>query len=159
AVGVFPDLPWARAILPSGYPFFYGSSVEAESLLLRAVTAPEACRRELDGAAEGDFSSWLRGRHDDDHFERTIADQVTGWFGCARALALRPRECRGGHSEFMIERPWWRRFAAVGTVMTGLGVALLALPDAPVAVVVALASVGLVVAGLGRIAGVRDAGP
>src|SRR5690606_3281977 len=70
AVGVFPDLPWARAILPSGYPFFYGSPVEAEALLLRAVTAPEACRRELDEAAEGDFSSWLRERHDDDHFER-----------------------------------------------------------------------------------------
>ena len=23
AVGVFPDLPWARALLPEGYPFLY----------------------------------------------------------------------------------------------------------------------------------------
>ncbi len=43
--------------------------------------------------------------------------------------------------------------------MTALGVALLALAEAPVQVVVALAAAGLVVAGVGRLLGVRDAGP
>jgi len=43
--------------------------------------------------------------------------------------------------------------------MTALGVALLALADAPVQLVVALAAAGLVVAGVGRLIGVRDAGP
>jgi len=81
AVGIFPDRPWARAILPGAYPFVYRTPAEAEVLLHRAVTDTAACRRELDVAAGGDFATWLRERHDDDHFERAIADQVEEWFG------------------------------------------------------------------------------
>src|SRR5665648_863010 len=81
AVGVFPDLPWARAILPEGYPFFYRTAAEAETMLYRAVTDTAACRQQLDDAVEGSFAQWLRARHDDDLFEKAIADRVTEWFG------------------------------------------------------------------------------
>jgi len=81
AVGVFPDLPWARAILPEGYPFFYRTTAEAEAMLYRAVTDTATCRQELDTAVDGSFAQWLRARHDDDLFEKAIADRVTEWFG------------------------------------------------------------------------------
>src|SRR5665648_976427 len=81
AVGVFPALPWARAILPEGYPFFYRTAAEAETMLYRAVTDTAACRQQLDDAVEGSFAQWLRARHDDDLFEKAIADRVTEWFG------------------------------------------------------------------------------
>ena len=81
AVGVFPDYPWARAILPGGYPFLYRTPAEAEELLYRAVSDTAGCRRELDVAAGGDFAQWLRARHNDDKFEEAIADRVTEWFG------------------------------------------------------------------------------
>ena len=38
-------------------------------------TVPEAV------AAGGSFAQWLRARHDDDPFEKEIADGVTEWFG------------------------------------------------------------------------------
>ena len=81
AVGVFPDRPWARAILPERYPFFYRTPAEAEAMLYRAVTDTEACRRELDQAAGGDFVAWLGARHDDDQFDRAIVARVREWFG------------------------------------------------------------------------------
>ncbi|MBK9739881.1 MAG: glycosyltransferase [Actinobacteria bacterium] len=81
AVGIFPDLPWAHDILPSGYPFFYTTAAEAEALLYRAVTDTEACRHEIDRAAGGDFVAWLEARHDDDQFEKSIAERVEEWFG------------------------------------------------------------------------------
>ncbi len=81
AVGIFPDRPWARAILPQRYPFFYRTPAEAEEMLLRAVTDTAGCRRELDAAAGGSFAEWLRARHDDDLFEKAIADRVQEWFG------------------------------------------------------------------------------
>jgi hypothetical protein len=81
AVGVFPERPWVRAILPPAYPFVYRTAAEAEDMLYRAVTETAACRAELDEAAGGDFVEWLRARHDDDAFERTMADRVTQWFG------------------------------------------------------------------------------
>jgi len=81
AVGVFPDRPWVRAILPEAYPFIYETVAEAEDMLFEAVTDTAACRARLDTAADGDFSLWLRTRHDDDQFERVIAQQVEEWFG------------------------------------------------------------------------------
>lgn len=80
-VGVFPDRPWARALVPEGYPFFYRTAGEAEELLLRAVTDTAACRREMDAAAGGAFLDWLKARHNDDVFEQAIADRVKEWFG------------------------------------------------------------------------------
>lgn len=85
AVGVFPDRPWVHAILPPGYPFVYRTPAQAEELLYRAVTDTAACRRELDEAAGGSFVQWLRDRHDEDMFERAIAEQIASWFGRVRA--------------------------------------------------------------------------
>lgn len=81
AVGVFPDQPWARALLPEGYPFLYTDAAHAEDLLYRAVTDTAACRAELDRVAGGSFVAWLRERHDDSQFEKQIADRVRDWFG------------------------------------------------------------------------------
>ena len=81
AVGVFPDRDWVRAILPAGYPFIFRTPAEAEEMLFRAVTDTAECRRELDKAADGDFAQWLRARHDDDQFEKAMAERVTEWFG------------------------------------------------------------------------------
>jgi hypothetical protein len=80
AIGIFPDLPWARAILPEQYPYFYTSPAGAEALLLRAVTETEACRQELDQSVGGSFRDWLSQHHDDDVFESAITDHVAGWF-------------------------------------------------------------------------------
>jgi hypothetical protein len=81
AIGIFPDREWAHAILPESYPYFYKTPAEAEAQLLRAVTDPTSCRRELDEAAGGSFSDWLRDHHDEDNFEAAIAEHVTRWFG------------------------------------------------------------------------------
>ena len=81
AVGVFPDRPWVRGVVPSGYPFVYRDADEAEDMLHRAVTDTAACRRELDRAAGGDFQAWLRARHDDDAFDRAVRSCVRRWFG------------------------------------------------------------------------------
>jgi len=81
AIGVFPERPWVRAILPAGYPFIYRTPQETEQMLYRAVTETAACRAEVDAAAGGSFAQWLRARHDDYFFEKAIADRVTEWFG------------------------------------------------------------------------------
>ena len=78
---MFPDRAWVRAILPARYPFIYRTAAEAEEMLYRAVTDTAACRSELDLAADGSFAQWLRARHDDDLFEKEIADRVEDWFG------------------------------------------------------------------------------
>ncbi|WP_062301781.1 glycosyltransferase [Demequina subtropica] len=80
AIGVLPDRPWARAILPEGYPYLYADAAEAEDLLVRAVTEPAACRAELDRLVGGDFVGWLRSRHDDTEFEERFAAAVARWF-------------------------------------------------------------------------------
>lgn len=81
AVGVLPDTPWARALLPEGYPFLYRTPVEAEDMLYRAVTDTKACLAELDLVAGGSFAAWLREHHSDDAFDRAITSQVRTWFG------------------------------------------------------------------------------
>lgn len=81
AVGIFPDLPWARALLPDGYPFFYRTPAEAEDLLLQAVSDPATSWKEIDDAAGGSLARWLRDRHSDDLFEKAIIARVHEWFG------------------------------------------------------------------------------
>ena len=81
AVGIFPDRPWAHALLPEGYPFLYSTPDEAEELLYRAVTDTEACRAAVNKSVGGDFVAWLGGRHDDDQFDHAIVDRVREWFG------------------------------------------------------------------------------
>ncbi|MDR1189296.1 MAG: hypothetical protein LBK95_17910 [Bifidobacteriaceae bacterium] len=81
AIGIFPDREWARALVPEGYPFFYTTLAQAESMLLRAVTDTAACRAELDAAAGGSLVEWLSQNHSDDAFETSIAEHVERWFG------------------------------------------------------------------------------
>ena len=83
AVGIFPDRPWVRGIVPEGYPFVYRTADEAEAMLLRAVTSPAACRVDMDRAAGGDFATWLRARHDDDTFDHAVTARMQEWFGVA----------------------------------------------------------------------------
>lgn len=80
AIGVFPDRPWVHTILPSKYPFLYSSPAQAEELLYRAVTEPDACRAELDASVGGDFIEWVRAAHNDDNFEKAIVAKVAEWF-------------------------------------------------------------------------------
>ena len=81
AVGILPDQPWAHALVPKNYPFFYSDTRGAEKLLLRAVKEPDACREELDHLAGGSFADWIRGAHNDDDFEKAIVDKTKEWFG------------------------------------------------------------------------------
>jgi hypothetical protein len=80
AIGVFPDLPWARAILPEHYPLLYRNPAEAEDMLLRSLTDPAGCRWAMDASAGGSFARWLRERHDDDQFDAAILARVHRWF-------------------------------------------------------------------------------
>lgn len=80
AVGVFPDRPWVRTILPPEYPFVYRDPDEAVEMLYRAVTQTAECRHAMDRCAGGDFLGWLHARHDDDSFDRAIRHWVTEWF-------------------------------------------------------------------------------
>lgn len=81
AVGVLPDLPWAQALLPAGYPFLYSTPEQAEEMLHRALSDTETCRSELDAVAGGSFRSWIQEHHDDDRFEQAVAEQIDQWFG------------------------------------------------------------------------------
>ena len=79
-VGVFPDLPWAKALLPAGYPFVYSTEEQAVEMLRRAVTDTVACRAELDAAADGNLREWIRTHHNDDEFDDVVVSTVHSWF-------------------------------------------------------------------------------
>ncbi|WP_454300158.1 glycosyltransferase family 1 protein [Salana multivorans] len=80
-VGVFPDLPWAHALLPVGYPLFYRTRDEAVALLTRAVTEPDTCLAEVDRAVGGSLAEVLRTEHSDAVFDRALRARVAEWFG------------------------------------------------------------------------------
>jgi hypothetical protein len=79
-IGIFPDAPWAHALVPAGYPYFWRTPAEAEAMLLRAVTDPDACRAELDAVVAGSFTAWIAAKHDDHSFEHTLITQLHDWF-------------------------------------------------------------------------------
>ncbi|MDN6428996.1 MAG: glycosyltransferase family 1 protein [Propionibacterium sp.] len=81
AIGILPDRPWARALVPDGYPFLYETREDAVALLERAVAEPAACRRALDELVGGSFQEWIQHRHSDDAFDREIREHVRQWFG------------------------------------------------------------------------------
>jgi glycosyltransferase involved in cell wall biosynthesis len=80
-IGILPDTGWARALVPQGYPFFWSEPAQAEALLLRAVTEPDACRAELDQLAGGNFTNWIARKHDDNSFEDALQRKLIDWFG------------------------------------------------------------------------------
>lgn len=90
AIGVFPQQPWVAAILPEGYPFIYATPTEAEQLLYRAVTDPQACRAELDECVGGDFLEWIRTTHNNDNFEQALVAKVAEWFPSVAAQGAPP---------------------------------------------------------------------
>lgn len=79
-VGIFPDEEWARSLLPEEYPFLYTSKAEAEQMLQRAVTEPDACRDEMDASAGGDFIRWVNNHHSDDVFDREVVEFISSQF-------------------------------------------------------------------------------
>lgn len=80
-VGIFPDLPWARALLPDGYPYFYRTRPEAVDLLTAALRDPTRCRAEVDAAVGGSLAQVLRTEHSDATFDRGLRARVQEWFG------------------------------------------------------------------------------
>lgn len=81
AIGIFPDRDWAHQLLPDGYPFIYRDLTEAQEMLYRAVTDPQACRAELDELVAGKFVDWVHAQHDDAAFARELVKSVRDWFG------------------------------------------------------------------------------
>jgi hypothetical protein len=79
-IAILPDAPWARALVPEGYPYFWHNPSEAESLVLKAVREPEACRAELDALVGGSFTGWIARKHDDNSFEDALRRQLQEWF-------------------------------------------------------------------------------
>lgn len=80
-VGVFPDLPWARALVPESYPFFYHDAEQAQKMLWRAVVDTEQCRAELDECAGGSLQQWIGEHHSDDAFDEKLTEKVAEWLG------------------------------------------------------------------------------
>ena len=79
-IGILPDATWARALVPAGYPFLWKTATEAETLLKRAITEPDACRAELDAISGGDFTAWMATKHSDDSFEQAMLARLQEWF-------------------------------------------------------------------------------
>ena len=79
-VGIYPDREWVYRLVPKDYPFVYRTREEAERLLIRAVTEPEACRAELDALVGGPFTEWVRAHHDRRDFEQVFKRTVSDWF-------------------------------------------------------------------------------
>jgi glycosyltransferase involved in cell wall biosynthesis len=84
-IGILPDAPWARALVPDGYPFFWSTPAQAEAMLLRAVREPDACRAELNAVSGGSFAAWIAAKHDDHSFEAAFLAQLHEWFGIDEA--------------------------------------------------------------------------
>lgn len=59
-IGVFPDRPWARALLPDDYPLCYKTTDEAATLLHAVLTHPDVFRQALDG-----LDGWIVDQHDE----------------------------------------------------------------------------------------------
>jgi hypothetical protein len=79
-IGILPDAPWAHALVPEGYPFFWRTPAEAEAMLLRAVRGPNDCRAEIDAVVGGSFTAWIAAKHDDQSFEHAFVAQLAEWF-------------------------------------------------------------------------------
>lgn len=80
-IGIFPDLPWARALVPADYPFFYSDAEQAKEMLARALRDPQACRDEMEACVPGSLAEWIGEHHSDDAFDRALVDHVRKWFG------------------------------------------------------------------------------
>lgn len=80
-VGIFPNLSWARALVPEGYPFLYKDAAEAKEMLTYAITKPEECLEKMNSCAGTSLQQWIAQHHSDDAFDRAIINSVQQWFG------------------------------------------------------------------------------
>lgn len=80
-IGIFPDLPWAHALVPPNYPFFYKTVDEAKNLLWQALAKPAEARKKMDAAAGESIQKWIGEHHSDDVFDDALIASVTKWLG------------------------------------------------------------------------------
>ncbi len=82
AIGILPNRPWARKLVPDHYPYLYNSIADAEEMLYQVVTHPDAASDAVDEAVGGGhFTDWIRSHHDHRTFDEAFKAQVQEWFG------------------------------------------------------------------------------
>lgn len=82
AIGILPNRPWAKKLVPDTYPYLYNSTAEAEEMLYEAVTNPQLASDKVDEAVGGGhFTSWIREHHDRTRFDQAFKAKVNEWFG------------------------------------------------------------------------------
>jgi len=82
AIGILPNRPWARKLVPDTYPYLYNTAPEAEEMLYEAVTNPQLASDKVDEAVGGGhFTTWIREHHDRSRFDQAFKAKVREWFG------------------------------------------------------------------------------
>lgn len=82
AIGILPNRPWARKLVPDSYPYLYNTTAEAEEMLYEAVTNPQLASDKVDEAVGGGhFTTWIREHHDRSRFDQAFKSKVREWFG------------------------------------------------------------------------------
>ncbi|QOP66231.1 glycosyltransferase [Arthrobacter phage DanielleIgnace] len=79
-IGIFPDKPWCKQILPPGYPFLFRTDEEAEEMLYLALTRPEWARAQVDAVAGGSVQDWIRENHNAADFDREFVRLVEEFY-------------------------------------------------------------------------------
>lgn len=81
AIGILPNRPWAKRLVPGSYPYLYNSIPEAEEMLYRVVTNPKEASDKVDEAVGGGhFTTWIREHHDRSTFDQAFQAKVREWF-------------------------------------------------------------------------------
>ncbi len=82
AIGILPNRPWARKLVPSDYPYLYNSVAQAEEMLYQVVTNPQLASDKVDEAVGGGhFTTWIREHHDRATFDQAFKAKTLEWFG------------------------------------------------------------------------------
>ena len=82
AIGILPNRPWARKLVPDSYPYLYKTTAEAEEMLFEAVTNPQLASDKVDEAVGGGhFTTWIREHHDRTRFDQAFKAKINEWFG------------------------------------------------------------------------------
>lgn len=82
AIGILPNRPWARKLVPDHYPYLYNTAADAEEMLYQVVTNPDKASDAVDEAVGGGhFTEWIRTHHDRRTFDEAFKAKVREWFG------------------------------------------------------------------------------
>lgn len=87
AVGVFPDRPWARAILPGDYPLLFRSKDEAKAML-RLAAQDGILRANL----AGECRAMVELHHDSALFDKVFPSVMEEWFAGLYAPSVQKRK-------------------------------------------------------------------